>query len=100
VITADLPCVNGVVHVIDRVIDLTKHTPHERPPPIATFPDKWEHPPLSTLGAVDDEMSTLFALGDPRTLHRLIDRVVWMLRNSNNVTHMAVLLTLYLVLRR
>ena len=100
VVTADLPCANGVVHVIDRVIDLTKHTPHERPPPIAAFPDKWEHPPLSTLGAVDDEMSTLFALSDPRTLHRLVDRVVWMLRNSTNVTHMAVLLTLYLVLRR
>ena len=100
VVTADLPCANGVVHVIDRVIDLTKHTPHERPPPIAAFPDKWEHPPLSTLGAVDDEMSTFFALGDPRTLHRIIDRVVWMLRNSTNVTHMAVLLTLYLVLRR
>jgi hypothetical protein len=100
VVTADLPCANGVVHVIDRVIDLTKHTPHERPPPIAAFPDKWEHPPLSTLGAVDDEMSTFFALSDPRTLHRLVDRVVWMLRNSTNVTHMAVLLTLYLVLRR
>ena len=100
VVMADLPCANGVVHVVDRVIDLTKHTPHERPPPIAAFPDKWEHPPLSTLGAVDDEMSTFFALGDPRTLHRLIDRVVWMLRNSTNVTHMAVLLTLYLVLRR
>ena len=101
VITADLTCANGVVHMVDRVIvDPTKHNaPPERLKHGTKFADMWEHPPFSTISALDD-MQAVYALSDTQTLHRFINRVVGLLRNSTNVTQMAALVTLYIVLRR
>ena len=101
VIAADLTCANGVVHMVDRVIvDPTKHTaPPERLKHGTKFADMWEHPPFSTISALDD-MQAVYALSDTQTLHRFINRVVGLLRNSTNVTQMAVLVTLYIILRR
>ena len=102
VVLADLACSNGVVHLIDRVIVRNHHAttaPDERPKHGAVFTDRWERPPQ---GAVFDDLQAgaSLALTDAYTICPFINRVVYRMRDSSNVTQLAVLLTIYIMLRR
>ncbi len=99
IIAADLTCANGVVHMVDRfVITRNKHPAFERLKKSVAFSDMWEHPPFSTIRALD--MHTIDALADTETLHCVINRVISLLRDSTSVTQMAALLAVYILLRR
>jgi hypothetical protein len=100
IVTADLPCANGVVHLIDRVMLRTQHASATSPTPPATagggLTDHWERPPHSALRV---DAPTGLTLADAQAIQRVVNRLLALLRETPSVTQLSVLLALYIVLR-
>jgi uncharacterized surface protein with fasciclin (FAS1) repeats len=134
VLSSDLICTNGILHIIDRVITVnaktTVHVPNDRAndrgKENVTFCEMWEHPHLSiknrlmpadfgalrafidrAIAVVSDSISvvgdSISVVGDSMSV--LSDSMTTVgdsmttVIDSANITHLVVLLSLYIMLR-